>query len=1049
MGNGSAEEQPVEARIAELEAELTRLRQRYAALVEQSGRCRPGETRDPAGMSEAQHHATLDAMDDAIHVIDERLRIVFLNRSARDWCATLGVDSSTTGRDLFDMFPFLPERVRDEYLRVFATSAPIETEERTEIDGREYFSETRKIPVSENGKVVRVVTVIRDVTERKHMENALRESQKRYESVFANSLDGIFLTDPEGNCLAANPAGCQMLGRTEEELRAFGRTVVVDFTDPRFQNVLEKRTRTGRCKGEITYKHKDGSTIPVEISTALFRDCKGKDWAVVIARDISERQRAEWALKETNHTLEALIDASPLAIVFTDADLNVKLWNPMAVRLFGWSEEEILGRPVPMIPENKRGLVSSSMRQVLQGKSLTDWEARPVTKDGRRLSVVLSAAPVLDANGRPVGVMAMYADTTKRKAAEQALRGREELYRTLVEAIDDAIHVKDRDGRYVMVNSEFARRCQLAKEDILGKTPIEVHGQISGSISATGDVQVIRTGTVVDAVEEYPARERAKICHVRKVPLRSPEGDVTGLVAVSRDMTAHLRMDTALRESEERYRSFVKDFSGIAYQSRMDFIPIFVHGAVEAITGYSEADFLAGNPRWDQIIHPADLPALENSIAAIESQPDHSEEREYRIVRRDGEIRWVLEQIHNITDETGRPSFVRGTIRDVTQRKHLQEQLLRAQRLEAAGRTAGQVAHDFNNLLGPLVTYPDLIKMALPDDHQASMYCDTMQAAALQIADINAQMLALGRRGASRMEPTNLNGLVRQAVSQFRGTSVNSDIAAELAEELFSVMGSPAQLLRLVTNLLSNALDATAGRGKVVIKTENFYLDRPLNRYNRVEVGEYVKLSVIDDGCGIQPEIMDNIFDAFFTTKRADRKRGAGLGLSVVQAVADDHQGYVDVESAVGRRTSFYVYLPICRESAKEASREQPMQGRETILVVDDDPLQRQVTTRALGALGYRVDAVPSGEEAVAYLRERAADLLILDMIMPGGIDGAETYRQVQQIHPAQKVVIVSGFVETERMREAEKLGARSLLLKPVTLEKLTRAVREELKHQA
>lgn len=384
-------------------------------------------------------------------------------------------------------------------------------------------------------------------------------------------------------------------------------------------------------------------------------------------------------------------------------------------------------------------------------------------------------------------------------------------------------------------------------------------------------------------------------------------------------------------------------------------------------------------------------------------------------------------------------------LRDITERKRLEEQLQRAGRLETAGQIAAQVSHDFNNLLVPMTAYPDLIKMQLPEDHPAVQFCDAMLESAQQMSHINEEMMVLGRRGHFDFEPTDLNHVVEQALAQLPAAPETLLTRTALSPELMQANGSSAQLLRVVMNLITNAREAMGDSGTLTIRTEDCYLDMPILRYHGVEIGEYVKLSVSDTGCGIPAEIRDQIFDAFFTARNRKRRRGAGLGLAIVQSVVTDHRGYVDLKSEVGVGTTFYVYLPVSHQNVVETPRPELRGGTESILVVDDDQLQREAASQMLKLLGYRVDAASSGESAINYLRDRKVDLLILDMVMPDGIDGTETYRRARQVRPGQRALIVSGFAETERVREAQALGAGSYVRKPVTLEKLARAVRQEL----
>jgi two-component system, cell cycle sensor histidine kinase and response regulator CckA len=393
----------------------------------------------------------------------------------------------------------------------------------------------------------------------------------------------------------------------------------------------------------------------------------------------------------------------------------------------------------------------------------------------------------------------------------------------------------------------------------------------------------------------------------------------------------------------------------------------------------------------------------------------------------------------------GRPVGRVWTFRDITERREMQEHLLRAQRLEAAGRVAGEVAHDFNNLLAPIAGFAELIKLRLPADHPVQQYCDAMITSAQQIAEINEDLLALGRRGHFERHPIDVNELVRDVVGGLITLPEEVHVEASLDPAAFPVLGSAAQLLRVLTNLVSNAEEAMANSGIIRVSTENVYVDQPPGVYPGVEPGEYLRVDVSDTGPGISAELQDRIFDAFFTTKGAFRRRGAGLGLSVVQTVVEDHHGYVTVSSVVGEGTTFSVFLPATREVIVESAPAPIDGGGESILVVDDDQLQRQIIAELLQRLGYHAESAASGLEAISMLHEHEFDLLILDMVMPPGIGGAETYRRAAQLRPGQRAIMLSGYTESDQVTLAQGLGAGTFLRKPVTLAKLAQAVRSEL----
>ncbi|HEX2172736.1 MAG TPA: ATP-binding protein, partial [Dehalococcoidia bacterium] len=512
--------------------------------------------------------------------------------------------------------------------------------------------------------------------------------------------------------------------------------------------------------------------------------------------------------------------------------------------------------------------------------------------------------------------------------------------------------------------------------------------------------------------------------------------------------TATRNEELRRRQSEEQFRRLADQAQDIIYRYEVRPNPGFTYmsPALTRVVEYTPQDAYADRDFAAKLVHPDDLPTLQ---AMLKGQLAR-EPTTFRFFHKRGHLVWVEVLTVPVYSDDGTLLAIEGIARDITARKQMEDQLLRAQRLETAGRIAGQVAHDFNNLLAPLVGYPDLIRAQLPPGHPAAALCADMLEAANHLVAINEELLTLGRRGHFTPEPTDLNRLIDQGLAQLGGRCAGIRVDLRLAPDLLPVRGAPSQLLRVISNLIGNACEAMSEGGTLTVQTENVYLDVPVGRYNRVAIGEYVRLDVADTGVGIAPEVVDRIFDAFFTTKRADNRRGSGLGLSVVQAIVTDHQGYIDVESRLGQGSTFSIYLPVSREPARtEAVQPNLRGGDETILVVDDDAGQRDITRALLLTLGYQVDVVAGGEEAIARLRCHPADLLVLDLIMPPGIDGAETYRRACQVRPGQRAIIVSGHAPSDRVREAQALGAGAYLRKPVTLEKLARAVRAELDRDA
>jgi len=381
-----------------------------------------------------------------------------------------------------------------------------------------------------------------------------------------------------------------------------------------------------------------------------------------------------------------------------------------------------------------------------------------------------------------------------------------------------------------------------------------------------------------------------------------------------------------------------------------------------------------------------------------------------------------------------------------------EEKLARSRKMESLGLLAGGVAHDLNNVLSGIVSYPELILMDLPKDSKFRKPIETIQESGHRAASIVQDLLTVARGVAITKEPLNLNDLIGEYLhspecNKLKHIYPTVTVKTSLDTNLLNIGGSHVHIRKVVMNLMLNASEAIEGSGSVTISTMNRYIDRPLRGYDDVIIGEYVVLSVSDDGSGISSDDLERIFEPFYTKKVMGRS-GTGLGLSVVWNVIQDHKGYIDVTSDENG-TTFELYFPITREEISGKDLSIPIKdykgNQETILVVDDMKSQREISCKMLDTLGYKTKAVSSGEEAVEYLKENSVDLILLDMIMDSGINGRETYERIIKIHPKQKAIIVSGFAETDEVKKAQKLGAGKYIKKPVTLERIGVAVKEEL----
>lgn len=524
-----------------------------------------------------------------------------------------------------------------------------------------------------------------------------------------------------------------------------------------------------------------------------------------------------------------------------------------------------------------------------------------------------------------------------------------------------------------------------------------------------------------------------------------------------REIDERKKYTKALKESEARYRLLADNISDIIWI--FDFKTMrftYSSPSIEGILGI-KAEEVTGF-RWGDFLTPLSF-ELANKILEEEQtatnqnfDPTRSRRIELELYRKDGSTVWTETVAKLIYGRKRQQIGILGATRDISDRKKLQEELYKSQKMESLGLLAGGVAHDLNNVLSGIVSYPELLLLKLPDDSELRKPLQTIMESGNRAAAIVQDLLTIARGVAITKEPLKLNDLVSdyfdspefKKLKQFYpGVAFKTC----LAEDLLNIEASEVHIRKVLMNLIANATEAVRESGAVKVSTDNRFLDTPLKGYEEIAIGEYVVFSVADDGPGISTGDLKRVFEPFYTKKKMGRS-GTGLGLSVVWNVMRDHKGHIDVKSD-GDGTRFELYFPITRDALSKTNNDLSLTNYkgsgETILVIDDIESQREISSRMLDMLAYKHEAAASGEKAIEYLKQNTVDLILLDMIMDPGINGYETYKRIIKIHPGQKAIILSGFSETDDVKKTQALGAGKYLKKPITLEKLGMAIKEEL----
>ena len=529
-------------------------------------------------------------------------------------------------------------------------------------------------------------------------------------------------------------------------------------------------------------------------------------------------------------------------------------------------------------------------------------------------------------------------------------------------------------------------------------------------------------------------------------------------VELEKEIEERRKVQETLRESEERFRDISYSMADWIWEVDKKGRYTFASETVEQILGYEPQELMGKRPL--ELMPEDEARRVEKILKKIGTEKKPIVDLENWHLSKEGKTICVQTNGVPIFDNRGALIGYRGVDKNITDRKlaeneqkKLEAQLQQSKKMEAIGTLAGGVAHDLNNILSGLVSYPELLLMDIAQDSPLRKPILTIQRSGEKAATIVQDLLTLARRGVSVTESVSLNHIIFDYLhspehEKLKLFHPETTIKTHFEKALLNIMGSPVHLSKTIMNLVSNAAEAMPDGGSIFISTENRYIDRPIRGHETVEEGDYVTLTVSDTGIGISPEGLERIFEPFYT-KKVMGISGTGLGMAVVWGTVKDHKGYIDIQSNLGKGTTFTLYFPANRKTLHKEKRsvsiDNYMGKGESILVVDDVSVQGEIASEMLKKLGYSVTFVSSGEEAVEYMREHKADLLILDMIMDPGIDGLETYRRIVELHPGQKAIIASGYSETERVKQVQKLGAGQYIKKPYTLEKIGLAVKEEL----
>ena len=917
------------------------------------------------------------------------------------------------------------------------------------------------------GQVVQLVAEGRDPTLRRQIqeerEQVLLELQEREQNlaITLDSIgDAVITTDANGLITRMNPIAEQLTGWSFGEAQEQPLDVVFPIFNSSSGQVqpspIDKLMASGKIvhlSNHTTLRNRQGQEYQIADSAAPIRNATGEIvGAILVFSDVSEQYRLREQAKATQERLQSLFDGMQTMVGILDTQGTMSFVNNTPLQVTGFKREEILGIKLWEAPwftykPASVAAIKGVLEKAFEGEtSVSDVQINTLQGE---LWVDFSAHPVLNDNGQVIEVVAEARDITARKAAETELRNSE---RRLRRYRDQApLATIEWDTEHCMVG------WNVAAEKLFGYTFAEVKGQFFSSFLPPGiniELQQLWSDLIAqnggDTIASKILTKGGETIYTRwhNAPFYDDNGEITGAASVILDLTDERAAQRALRESEKLQRETLNSMVEGILVTDVDGIISSVNVAAERITGYDPGELL-GQHLTCLLSHHQQEQFQYNMQAYLDSGDLRHIGMgiELEVSCKNGDSFPTVLAVAELSREIdGRHRFI-SSFRDLSDARQQEEQLRRSQKMDALGKLTGGIAHDFNNMLGIVTGYADLLENALPAEEKLAQYAQEIHRAGDRGAKLTRKLLAFSQQTAVSADTIDINRLIDNQ-QHMLATSLTPRIKMvyELASSTWPIHLDSDDLEDAIINICINAMHAIEGNGRVTVRTENIQLRSVNARLKNLPSGDYVLLSIIDNGKGMDEATRQKIFDPFYTTKG---EKGTGLGLSQVYGFVERSHGAIDVASVPGRGTQFRLYFPrehIKSELPKVATTAsvKTLAGNETILVVDDERKLLELCSEILSQQGYNVLPACSCSEALQLLEGHTVDLMFSDVVMPD-MDGYELAMIVAEKYPHIKIQMTSGYTDDRQQAMGDNSLHQNLLVKPYRSQVLLSKIRDRL----
>ena len=763
--------------------------------------------------------------------------------------------------------------------------------------------------------------------------------------------------------------------------------------------------------------------------------------AVFLGRELKKQGLSRSLLQESEEKYRRLVEISPDAILVGDDSQRIVYANPAARRMLqAKSLEDLAGRSyLDFVHPEDRDLSAVRVSTMPEGEFRPTRCHRLVGLEGKTIHVE-STGVVFSYQGKKM-LQGVFRDITDRWETEEALRESEKRFREMAELLPEVIFQIDLEGNISFINQRAFSLFGYELEDLArGINAFEVL-MPEERRRAADNIRRVLDGEEVGAIHYQCQKKDGSLFPglIFSSPVIRNE-KIVGLLGCVIDISNLKKTEEALRQSEEKYRQIMEHAPAGIYE--VDFVRkkfVAVNDMMCHYTGYSQEEFLSMSP-FDILTEESQRLFAERLEKIFSGEPV-PEVAEYRIKDKNKRERRVLISARFLYDQ-GKPRGATVVVHDITEKKKMEEEIQKGKKLESLGVLSGGIAHDFNNFLTAILGNLSLAKLDTDPAAEAHRLLEEAEKAAARAKDLTLQLLTFSKGGMPVRKLASLKEVIRESAEfVLRGSKAKPNFS--FPEDLWTAEVDIGQISQVIQNLVINADQAMPQGGVIEVRAENVFF--PEGTGNPGTPGKYLKITVQDRGMGIPEDHLPRIFDPYFTTKQ----KGSGLGLATAYSIVKKHEGCIEVHSTLGAGTVFQIFLPASEKPSPEKIVEgkQAMNGNGRVLVMDDEEMIRGMFDKILSRMGYEVESAREGSEAVSlYQRARESgrtfDAVILDLTVPGGLGGKETFEQLRDLDPGVKAIVSSGYSNDPILAKYEDYGFKGMVAKPFDFSELSRTLK-------